>query len=323
MDDTFQPKSWMRHILIGAGIYNIVWGLWAVVQPLSMLSLYGVDPLPRYPQFWQCIGMIVGVYGIGYLIAARQPYRQWPIILVGLLGKVFGAIGFLMALVDGSLPSSLGWMLLTNDLIWWIPFTWICWGALRSSVAANSVHSSFDYDDPIRELQTNDGSTLSELSAETPQLVVLLRHVGCPFCRESLARLSRQREIIEAAGYGIVLVHLGQDANAQGTFTRYGLEDLPRIYDPECRLYRQFGLDLGSFGELFGFNVWFRAILSGVLFNHGIGRIQGNAFQMPGAFLLHCGQFIRGMKPGVASEPMDFFELVRNAPQPAETVASV
>ena len=29
--------------------------------------------------------MIVGVYGIGYIIAAGNPYKHWPIIFVGLL----------------------------------------------------------------------------------------------------------------------------------------------------------------------------------------------------------------------------------------------
>jgi small multidrug resistance pump len=46
--------------------------------------------LPRYPDIWQCVGMIVGVYGVGYLIAAFDPLRHWPVILVGLLGKVLG-----------------------------------------------------------------------------------------------------------------------------------------------------------------------------------------------------------------------------------------
>lgn len=44
----------------------------------------------NYPEIWQCVGMIVGVivgvYGIGYLVAASDPRRHWPIVLVGLLG---------------------------------------------------------------------------------------------------------------------------------------------------------------------------------------------------------------------------------------------
>jgi len=323
VDDSLQPQPWMQKVLIGAGVYNIVWGLCAVCLPGMMLGLLGFDPLPHYPQLWQCIGMIVGVYGVGYLIAAQAPYRHWPITLVGLLGKVFGPLGFAVSMANGSLPATLGWTLLTNDLVWWIPFTWICWGAVRSQVASGSVHGTLDFDDPIRELPTSDGASLGELSVEKPQLVVLLRHVGCPFCRESLAQLSAQRRQIEDRGYGIVLVHLGQSASVDKVFSRYGLQDVPRIHDPECRLYRQLGLDLGNFRELFGLNVWIRGLFSGVFLGHGIGRIQGNAFQMPGAFLIHCGQFLRGLKPGVASQPMDFLDLVQSAPEPCVPVETM
>ena len=45
--------------------------------------------------------MIVGVYGVGYATAALDPSRHWPVVLVGLLGKIFGPIGFLSAVVGG------------------------------------------------------------------------------------------------------------------------------------------------------------------------------------------------------------------------------
>ena len=66
--------------------------------------------------------MIVGVYGVGYAIAAYDPVRHWPIVLVGLLGKTFGPIGFVFSAVYCELPWIAGLTLLTNDLVWWIPF---------------------------------------------------------------------------------------------------------------------------------------------------------------------------------------------------------
>jgi len=112
---------WAKSVLIAAGIYNLIWGGFAVLFPLTMFSWLGMDP-PRYPQFWQCIGMIVGVYGIGYLIAANNPMRHWPIVLVGFLGKILGPIGMLEALRTGALPWAFAINNVTNDLIWWIPF---------------------------------------------------------------------------------------------------------------------------------------------------------------------------------------------------------
>lgn len=79
-------------------------------------------PLPTYPMIWQCVGMIVGVYGVGYLVAARQPLVHWPITLVGFLGKIFGPIGFAWYLAQGAFPLSFGLTIMTNDLIWWVPF---------------------------------------------------------------------------------------------------------------------------------------------------------------------------------------------------------
>ena len=80
---------------------------------------------------WQCIGMMVATYGIGYAIAATNPLRFWPIALVGLLGKIFGPIGFLLAVLKRGLPWVAGWTIVTNDLIWWVPFFLILRRAYR------------------------------------------------------------------------------------------------------------------------------------------------------------------------------------------------
>ena len=76
--------------------------------------------------------MIVGVYGIGYLIAASDPIRHWPIVLVGFLGKVLGPIGFAEALWSERLPLAFGFNIVTNDLIWWVPFFLILSSAWKS-----------------------------------------------------------------------------------------------------------------------------------------------------------------------------------------------
>ena len=86
----------MRNVLFAAGAYNVLWGAFAVLFPSAMFRWLDM-PLPNYPQLWQCIGMIVGVYGIGYAIAAFDPARHWPIVLVGFLGKVFGPLGMVQA----------------------------------------------------------------------------------------------------------------------------------------------------------------------------------------------------------------------------------
>ncbi len=114
----------MPWVLTIAAAYNLVWGAWVIFFPNAWFDLAGV-PRPTYPQIWQCVGMIVGVYGIAYAIAATDPIKWWPIVLVGLLGKVFGPIGFASALLRDEFPLQMGWTILTNDLIWWVPFAMI------------------------------------------------------------------------------------------------------------------------------------------------------------------------------------------------------
>lgn len=116
-----QVPAWMIRTLKMAAGYNIVWGAFAVLFPTVPFRWAGLD-VPNYPCLWQCIGMIVGVYGVGYWIAATDPVRHWPIVLVGLLGKVFGPIGFVWCAMNGELPWIAGLTILTNDIAWWIPF---------------------------------------------------------------------------------------------------------------------------------------------------------------------------------------------------------
>lgn len=128
--DNSATSRWLRITLWAAAIYNVLWGGFVVAFPLAPFHWAGMQP-PNYVELWQCIGMIVGVYGVGYAIAARDPLRQWPIVLVGLLGKIFEPVGFLQAALRGSLPWRAGGTILTNDLIWWIPFAAILLQAYR------------------------------------------------------------------------------------------------------------------------------------------------------------------------------------------------
>lgn len=136
-----QPQSWMGKILLAAAVCNIAWGTFAILSPLTLFRWCGLDPLPIYPELWQCVGMIVGVYGVGYAIAASDPFRHWTIVLVGLLGKIFGTVGFIGSVISGRLPLAMGWTIVTNDLIWWIPFGLILRNALQSNRAMSVQRS--------------------------------------------------------------------------------------------------------------------------------------------------------------------------------------
>ncbi len=104
-----------------AAIYNILWGAIVILFPHLFFDLAGMERT-NYPEIWQCVGMIVGVYGVGYWLAAQDPVKHYPIVLVGFLGKILGPIGFAQALITGRFPLAFGIIIIFNDLIWWIPF---------------------------------------------------------------------------------------------------------------------------------------------------------------------------------------------------------
>lgn len=122
--------KWLKVCLALAALYNVLWGAWVILFPMASFELAGL-PTPNYPEIWQCIGMIVGVYGVGYAIAATNPYRHWPIVLVGLMGKLLGPAGFVMAYCSGKFNLAFALNIITNDLIWWVPFAMVLFKTYR------------------------------------------------------------------------------------------------------------------------------------------------------------------------------------------------
>jgi peroxiredoxin len=255
--------------------------------------------------------MIVGVYGLGYWIAAYDPARHWPIVLVGLLGKVFGPIGFLLALVDQRLPWTFGLVNVTNDLIWWIPFAAALYYAWRTnSVPAGSL-APLSFDEALHSVRSQQGRTLSELSAKQPLLLLFIRHVGCTFCREALADLAAQRSQLEAAGLKLAVVHMSPPANANALLGRYGLGDLDQFSDQGCRLFRAFELQRGTLWQVLGPTVWRRGLLA--LLRHGIGKPEGDGFQLAGVFLLRNNKILDSFRHTSSADRADYLALAKAA----------
>ncbi len=294
----------MRSVLLAAGLYNILWGAFAVLFPGAIFSWLDM-PQPNYPQFWQCIGMIVGVYGIGYAIAAFDPVRHWPIVLVGFLGKVMGPLGMVQALWTGQLPWGFALNCVTNDLIWWAPFALILKHAWVKYQAEGDDADLPAESTLLAEAQTTSGMSLAALSQQQPVLLVFLRHSGCTFCREALADLSVVRAKIEKNGTKLALVHMGTAESFAAFTATYGLSDVPAVSDPERRLYRGLGLRRGKLAQLLGFSVWWRGTKS-FFAGHHPGALEGDGTQMPGVFLLQNGRVVRRFIHDNAAQRPDY-----------------
>ena len=113
--------KWHSNVLKAAAVYNLIWGAWVILFPQHFFDLLNMEPI-NHPMIWQGMGMVIGVYGLGYWWASRDPYQHWPIVAAGLLGKLFGPAGYVFNLMTSDIDPAFGWTLLTNDLIWWYPF---------------------------------------------------------------------------------------------------------------------------------------------------------------------------------------------------------
>ncbi|MEM1422690.1 MAG: SelL-related redox protein [Planctomycetota bacterium] len=138
----------------------------------------------------------------------------------------------------------------------------------------------------VADASTQLGATVGALSDASPVLLVMLRHAGCPFCREAAADVRRQRAAIEESGTTIVLVHQGGEPAGQHFFSRYDLDDLHRVGDPERTLYHAMHLTRGNLWQIGGPKVWVRSLLAALRGHVPGASAQGDAFQMPGTFLL-------------------------------------
>jgi small multidrug resistance pump len=110
-----------RRWFLAAAVYNVAWGVLVILAPNALFQVLGM-PVPNYPSLFQAIGMMVMVYALGYWLIWKDPVRFGPFVWIGLLGKIFGPIGFFYSALRGELPWVFGLTILTNDLMWWPAF---------------------------------------------------------------------------------------------------------------------------------------------------------------------------------------------------------
>jgi len=302
---------WLRQSLIFAGAWHLALGSSIVLAPRAFFNLTGL-PYPNYPQMWQGAGVMAAVMGIGFVIAARNPLRYWPVILIGLIPKCLAPIGVVWGVMRGELPAALGTLVLVNDVAWWVPFTMLLWLAVRDKAAGEYPRSTFrgTLKEAMANAITDRGDSLLELSESAPRLVIFLRHGGCIFCRETLADLTRLRGAIEDTGVRLVLVHMGMPDESDGILTRYQLVGVDAVSDPLRELYQAFDLHQGTFVQLFGARAMARGVTA-TLKGHVMGWLEGDALQMPGAFVVSHGAILRAFRHDSAGDRPDYVALAR------------
>ncbi|HEX5322640.1 MAG TPA: peroxiredoxin-like family protein [Capsulimonadaceae bacterium] len=130
-----------------------------------------------------------------------------------------------------------------------------------------------------------DQVKLSDLWKEKPVALVFLRHFGCIFCREQLSLLKRDYSRFLEAGGEIVCVGQGSHKVAKALKI---LLDLPfpiLTCGDDLTVFRAWGLERATFGQIFGLSVLIRAIQA-MLAGHRQDKVVGDGWQQPGAFVV-------------------------------------
>ncbi len=306
------PRPWMQYLLLAAGIYNILWGLIAFVRPNYFLTQLHID-FANSAMISKAVGFLEIVFGLAYLMASQKPFKHWLIIFVGFIVKLCIAIAYGYYMSRGLAPEQMKFMVIANDVIWLLPFGVILYRAFEHYQSTRELEA---YDMNPRKLKsleniyTNTGISLQEHTDKWPTMLVFLRHFGCNFCRETLKEISNNRKYIESEGTRIVFVHLVDENSASEITDHFGLGDIPRISDPDKKIYKAFGLTRANLKQLFGINVIVRGMQH--IFQLNPPRpFRGDAFQMPGIFVIHKGMVIQTFKHTSLADRPDYIELAR------------
>jgi hypothetical protein len=131
-------EKFYKNFFAAAAIYNIFWGCVIIMYPDLMFASFDIPPV-NYPFLVSGIGMFVGVYGYGYWVVSRNLYQYPQLVVIGLMGKVLGPIGWAYHVYLGDVPLETMWVNVFNDFIW-IPFfiTYLIWHKKQSEKLSQS-----------------------------------------------------------------------------------------------------------------------------------------------------------------------------------------
>ena len=299
-------RRWAPFVLRLAAGYHLLLFLMIWIAPAMLAH----NPLAV--DFWRAhsIGTSFGL-GMGLLLASFNPLRQWAVIAasasVCAMMLVFAAA---FAHPQFLFP---WWHLTLGYAVWLLPLAIILHDAWDEFIGLQRVACPEIQRIAMRS-RTSLGVTLDELSRLSPVMVVFLRHLGCPFCREALADLARDRAKIESDGTRLLLVHIASEEDLLDRLAP-GLSDVARLPDPSQVIYRAFGLGRGRLLDVFGPMVWFRFIEAALLKGRGFG-FQNDIFQMAGVFVVYHGQVIRTFRHQSIADRPNYLSLAGTPSQP-------
>ncbi len=137
---------------------------------------------------------------------------------------------------------------------------------------------------------------LSDYWRDSALVVVFLRYLGCPFCREQVIALRDNYESLQEAGAQVVCVAMGGDKVGLAFQTMFALPyPMLMLDESDTRPYRQYGLMRQSLLQVLRPQLSRKGLA--MLFSLGkrFGDLShpGDKQQMPGTFIIDTGGTIQ------------------------------
>lgn len=168
-----------------------------------------------------------------------------------------------------------------------------------------------DYSEILEVVYTNKDSNLYTLSTQKKVLLFFLRHFGCVYCRQSMSDLSQNKRMIERAGMQIVVVHMSSDKIAEDYLKHYDLEEVEHVSDPDMSLYHLFGLNKGTFMELYNLHIMIKGAFKAIKYGTEVQSYLGDFKQMPGICLLDKGELEKRFSFKDASVRVEYKKIIQ------------
>jgi hypothetical protein len=159
--------------------------------------------------------------------------------------------------------------------------------------------------DPIDAALTQEGMSLRALSSLSPVLLVFPKPLGTSSCRAWLSALAAARREIESRGVRPAVVHEASEGEARAELSRFGLEYIARVADPDGALHDRFGLSAGTAEGRPPLRDWLA---------RRRGRIRGDASRAAGLVLLLGGEVRAERRSAQGSDLPALLEIAGAAP---------
>ena len=114
-------RPWMTFVLRFAGGFNLLAGASMICFYHEGYKLLGV-PRPEVILPVQVMGVLVGLFGVGYLLVAANPVENRNILLLGFLSKAISSVLALAYVVKGRMPVGFAVVVFFSDVIYLPPF---------------------------------------------------------------------------------------------------------------------------------------------------------------------------------------------------------